>query len=104
MQLYSVMRDALNATHRPIMFSLCNWGVGEPHLWGHNVGNSWRTGRDVFAVWDEHTARKVLKLPGFLQSIMTAINDADRSQRTVSQSLRSLERKKHATRLPCNAN
>ena len=83
MQLYSVMRDALNATGRPIMFSLCNWGVGQPHLWGHKVGNSWRTGRDVFAVWDEHAARKVHKLPGFLQSIMTAIDDADRSQRTV---------------------
>ena len=82
-QLYSVMRDALNATGRPIMFSLCNWGVGSPHKWGHGVGNSWRTGRDVFAVWDEHEARAVHKLPGFLQSIMTAVDDAERAQRTV---------------------
>lgn len=36
-KLYAVMRDALNATGRPILFSLCNWGVGEPHLWGHEV-------------------------------------------------------------------
>lgn len=71
--LYSVMRDALNATGRPILYSLCNWGVGGPHVWGHKVGNSWRTGRDVFSVWDEHTAREVLRLPGFLQSVMTAI-------------------------------
>jgi alpha-galactosidase len=82
-QLYSVMRDALNATGRPVVFSLCNWGVGQPHLWGHDVGNSWRTGRDVFAVWDEHAARAVHKLPGYLQSIMTAIEDADRARRTV---------------------
>jgi len=69
------MRDALNATGRPILYSLCNWGVGQPHLWGQQTGNSWRTGRDVFAVWDEHTARDVLKLPGYLQSVMTAIED-----------------------------
>ena len=57
------MRDALNATGRPIMYSLCNWGTGGPHLWGQETGHSWRTGRDVFAVWDEHTARSVLVLP-----------------------------------------
>ena len=77
------MRDALNATGRPILYSLCNWGTGNPHLWGKEIGNSWRTGRDVFAVWDEHAARKVHKLPGYLQSIMTAIEDADRARRTV---------------------
>ena len=49
--------------------------AGGPHLWGQETGNSWRTGRDVFAVWDEHTARSVLKLPGYLQSVMTAIED-----------------------------
>ena len=74
-ELYSVMRDALNATGRPILYSLCNWGTGGPHRWGHETGNSWRTGRDVFAVWDEHTARTVEKLPGYLQSVMTAIED-----------------------------
>ena len=74
-ELYAIMRDALNATGRPIMYSLCNWGTGGPHLWGQETGNSWRTGRDVFAVWDEHSARSVLKLPGYLQSVMTAIED-----------------------------
>jgi len=70
---YTLMRDALNATGRPILYSMCNWGVGSPHLWGHRVGNSWRTGRDVFAVWDEHECRQEMKLPSFLQSIETAI-------------------------------
>ena len=37
------------------------------------VGHSWRTGRDLFAVWDEHGARDVLRLPEFLQSFMTAV-------------------------------
>lgn len=70
---YERMRDALNTTGRPILLSICNWGTGAPHRWGHQVGNSWRTGRDLFSVWDEHTARSVLKLPGFLQSVSTAI-------------------------------
>lgn len=70
---YEKMRDALNATGRPIHFNICSWGAGDPHLWGRQVGNSWRTGRDVFAVWDERTARQELRLPALLQSIETAI-------------------------------
>ena len=70
---YQKMRDALNATGRPIHFNICSWGEGDPHLWGRLVGNSWRTGRDVFAVWDEQTARNELRLPALLQSIETAI-------------------------------
>ncbi|KAL3911467.1 MAG: hypothetical protein SGPRY_008679 [Prymnesium sp.] len=73
--LYQKMKDALNATGRPILYSLCNWGTGAPHMWGQEVANSWRTGRDVFAVWDERAARSELKLPGYLQSVMTAIED-----------------------------
>ncbi len=34
---YARMRDALAATGRPILFSLCSWGVGEPWLWGKQV-------------------------------------------------------------------
>ena len=59
------MRDALNATGRPIVLSICNWGTGAPHRWGKTVGHSWRTGRDLFSVWDEHTVRRAClrKLP-----------------------------------------
>mmetsp|Transcript_61297 Transcript_61297/g.133174 ORF Transcript_61297/g.133174 Transcript_61297/m.133174 type:complete len:393 (-) Transcript_61297:33-1211(-) len=42
---YGKMRDALNATGRPIFFSLCGW-----HDWyapeGQSLGNSWRIGPD----------------------------------------------------------
>lgn len=31
------MRDALNATGRHILFSLCEWGVADPWLWGPAV-------------------------------------------------------------------
>ena len=35
---YSAMRDALNKTGRPILYSMCNWGVGDSWLWGPKVG------------------------------------------------------------------
>jgi Alpha galactosidase A/NPCBM/NEW2 domain/Alpha galactosidase C-terminal beta sandwich domain/NPCBM-associated, NEW3 domain of alpha-galactosidase len=44
---YSRMRDALLATGRPIVYSLCEWGQQSPWLWGANVGNLWRTTGDI---------------------------------------------------------
>ncbi|MFL6078123.1 MAG: ricin-type beta-trefoil lectin domain protein, partial [Mycobacteriales bacterium] len=44
---YSAMRDALAATGRPIVYSLCEWGVNAPWTWGANVGNLWRTTGDI---------------------------------------------------------
>ena len=44
---YSVMRDALNKTGRPIFYSICNWGEELPYIWGRSVGNSWRTTGDI---------------------------------------------------------
>lgn len=46
---YTAMRDALAATGRPILFSLCNWGQENVWTWGANVGNSWRTTGDINA-------------------------------------------------------
>jgi alpha-galactosidase len=46
---YTAMRDALAATGRPILFSLCNWGQESVWTWGANVGNSWRTTGDINA-------------------------------------------------------
>ncbi len=44
---YPVMRDALNATGWPIVFSMCEWGVDQPATWAPSVGNSWRTTDDI---------------------------------------------------------
>jgi alpha-galactosidase len=43
------MRDALAATGRPILFSLCSWGQENVWTWGANIGNSWRTTGDISA-------------------------------------------------------
>ncbi|GGR95223.1 alpha-galactosidase [Streptomyces humidus] len=46
---YTAMRDALAATGRPILYSLCNWGQDNVWTWGADVGNSWRTTGDINA-------------------------------------------------------
>ncbi|MFI0168510.1 glycoside hydrolase family 27 protein [Streptomyces sp. NPDC017095] len=48
---YTTMRDALAATGRPILFSLCNWGQENVWTWGADVGNSWRTTGDISATF-----------------------------------------------------
>lgn len=54
-QRYPPMRDALNATKRPIFYSLCEWGVDDPALWAGKVGNSWRTTDDINDSWASMT-------------------------------------------------
>ena len=54
-EAYAVMADALRASGRPIVFSMCEWGVSKPWLWARNTGNLWRTTgdiRDSFDKWD----------------------------------------------------
>ncbi|MFF5297051.1 glycoside hydrolase family 27 protein [Paractinoplanes globisporus] len=46
---YSAMRDALAATGRPIVYSICEWGVNAPWTWAAPVGNLWRTTGDIQA-------------------------------------------------------
>jgi alpha-galactosidase len=50
---YTRMRDALLATRRPIVYSICEWGRAEPKVWtwAEPVGNLWRTTDDIRANW-----------------------------------------------------
>ena len=47
-QAYEKMHQALLNTHRPIVFSLCQYGIGSVWKWGPEVGgNLWRTTDDI---------------------------------------------------------
>jgi alpha-galactosidase len=49
---YETMSDALRATGRPIVFSICEWGTHQPWLWAASVGgNLWRTTPDISDGW-----------------------------------------------------
>jgi len=49
---YATMRDALFASGRPIVFSLCEWGNNKPWEWAKNVGHLWRTTGDIYNCFD----------------------------------------------------
>ena len=49
---YAKFRDALAQAGRPIVFSICNWGVKAPWKWGPATGNLWRTTGDISDNYD----------------------------------------------------
>ena len=45
---YEKMRDAIKATGRPMVYSLCQYGINQPWRWGASVGGDlWRTTGDI---------------------------------------------------------
>jgi len=51
--IYQKMGDALRATGRPIVYSLCQYGRLNVWKWGADVGgNLWRTTGDIRDAWD----------------------------------------------------
>jgi alpha-galactosidase len=49
---YQVMREALDKAPRDILFSMCQYGMGNVWEWGAQVGgNSWRTTGDIRDTW-----------------------------------------------------
>jgi alpha-galactosidase len=67
------MGDALKASGRPIVFSICEWGPRGPWLWGGEVGgNLWRTSYDVGDKWD--SPRNEESQIGILASIDVNLN------------------------------
>lgn len=49
---YRTMRDAIRASGRPMVFSICEWGENKPWLWATDVGHLWRTTGDITNCWD----------------------------------------------------
>ncbi|MGI8402231.1 MAG: glycoside hydrolase family 27 protein [Gemmatimonadaceae bacterium] len=48
---YAIFRRALDRTGRPIVLSICEWGVNQPWGWAPAVGNLWRTTDDISDNW-----------------------------------------------------
>ena len=79
---YAVMSKALNATGRPILYSLCNWGEDYPWKWGQTIANSWRISGDIYDSFDRPDQSCPCTgdqgyncaLPGFHCSMMNILN------------------------------
>jgi alpha-galactosidase len=70
---YTRMGNALRATGRPIVFSICEWGPRSPWLWGRKAGgNLWRISYDVGDLWD--TPYNDHSLIGILAAIDASAN------------------------------
>lgn len=50
-EAYALMADALRASGRPIVFSICEWGNNRPWEWAQKIGNLWRTTGDIRDAW-----------------------------------------------------
>ncbi len=48
---YRKFHDALVATGRPIVLSICEWGSNHPWEWGPGIGHLWRTTGDIEDTW-----------------------------------------------------
>ncbi|MFY1669804.1 NPCBM/NEW2 domain-containing protein [Plantactinospora sp. WMMB334] len=48
---YTAMREALDATGRPIVYAICEWGQSQPWTWAADVGDLWRTTGDISDNW-----------------------------------------------------
>ena len=48
---YNIMRDALVAQNRTILYSLCCWGDADVISWGNGTANSWRMSGDISPDW-----------------------------------------------------
>jgi len=55
---YALMRDALYASGRPVVFSICEWGLSKPWEWAANVGHLWRTTGDIRNNWNIPDAKE----------------------------------------------
>jgi alpha-galactosidase len=48
---YTAMREAIDATGRPMVYSICEWGQSQPWEWAKGVGHLWRTTGDISDNW-----------------------------------------------------
>ncbi len=50
-QQYRLWSDAIAATGRPMLLSICEWGENDPTAWAPSIGNMWRTSQDIRPEW-----------------------------------------------------
>jgi alpha-galactosidase len=74
---YPPMQSALNATGRPILFSMCEWGIDNPATWAPSLGNSWRTTGDISDNWEAMMTKVDQNAPLYKYAGKGAWNDPD---------------------------
>ena len=68
---YGAMRDALRATGRSVVLSICEWGLGEPWRWGAGTGHMWRIAHDTPRLAPRDRWRAVLRVAARAAAVAT---------------------------------
>lgn len=55
-ETYGIMRDAIRAAGRPMVFSMCEWGENKPWEWAAGTAHLWRTTGDIYDSYDGRKA------------------------------------------------
>jgi alpha-galactosidase len=66
---YSLMRDALYKAGRPVVFSICEWGLNQPWLWADTVGHLYRTTADIKANFLIHNPKWSQTVVGIIDKV-----------------------------------
>ncbi|EJD03845.1 glycoside hydrolase, partial [Fomitiporia mediterranea MF3/22] len=74
---YRRMAGALASVSRPILFSLCEWGIDNVWDWGGRVGHSWRMSGDATPAWSYITEIIALNVQHLDSIQFFAHNDMD---------------------------
>jgi len=74
---YSAMGDALRASGRPIVYSICEWGQVQPWEWAGDIGQLWRTTGDIQDNWGSLSSLIAQNAPLFWAARPGAWNDPD---------------------------
>lgn len=78
LERYKAMGDAIKATGRPMVYSLCEWGQNKPWEWGRTVSAQlWRTTGDISDRWSSFTRLLDLQVGLERYSGPNAWNDPD---------------------------
>ncbi len=51
MRATRLVAEKTGKPEKPICFSICEWGINKPWIWGHTAGNLWRTTPDIRPEW-----------------------------------------------------
>ena len=49
---YQTMSEAIKASGRPIVLSICEWGSNKPWEWGEGIGHLWRVTPDIRPIYN----------------------------------------------------
>ncbi|KAF2104468.1 glycoside hydrolase [Rhizodiscina lignyota] len=72
---YAIMRDAIEAAGRPMLYSLCEWGNMNVQTWGNETAHSWRATGDIGPTWTR--VKDILNMNSFFMNYVDFYGHSD---------------------------